>query len=165
MSVSRDASDSRTRVCGNCRAKVAAERLRCPRCGATEAAANTEIDAASSRKLALIAGTLLALAVVALGAIYLQQPAETATVIPKSVADPLAARRTASAAAVAAEAEASAPTRTCSKAIATPSSDALKMPTRGQASPRYSCGSSERKKPCRISRGRLRSTRSAPHIT
>lgn len=107
--MSRDASDSRTRVCGNCRAKVAAERLRCPRCGATEAAANTEIDAASSRKLALIAGTLLALAVVALGAIYLQQPAETATVIPKSVADPLAARRTASAAAVAAEAEASAP--------------------------------------------------------
>jgi len=43
--------------------------------------------------IAMISATLLALALIALGIVYLQQPAEAATVIPKSVADPLAARR------------------------------------------------------------------------
>jgi tetratricopeptide (TPR) repeat protein len=108
--VSRDESDSRTRVCDNCRAKVSADRQRCPRCGATEATSDPEIDAARSKRLAMISGTLLALALIAVGLIHLQQPAETATVIPKSVTDPLAARRAASAAAVAAaQAEESAP--------------------------------------------------------
>ena len=105
MSVSREESDSRTRICGNCRAKVAAGRTRCPRCSAVEASSTPEIDPAHSKRLAIISGTLLALALIALGVVYLQQPAETATVIPKSVADPLAARRAASAATVAAAQE------------------------------------------------------------
>ena len=105
MSVSREESDFRTRVCGNCRAKVAADRSRCPRCSAVEASSNPVIDPAHSKRLAMISGTLLALALIALGVVYLQQPAETATEIPKSVADPLAARRAASAAAVAAAQE------------------------------------------------------------
>ena len=105
MSVSREESDSRTRICGNCRAKVAAGRTRCPRCSAVEASSNPESDPAHSKRLAMISGTLLALALITLGVVYLQQPAETATVIPKSVADPLAARRAASAAAVAAAQE------------------------------------------------------------
>ena len=104
MSVPRE-SDFRTRVCGNCRAKVAADRQRCPRCSAVETTAPPEIDAAHSKRLALISGTLLALALVALGVVYMQQPAETAAEIPKSVPDPLAARRAASAAAVAAAQE------------------------------------------------------------
>ena len=89
--MARDESDFRTRVCGNCRAKVAADRPRCPRCGAVEASADPEIDAARSKRLAMISGTLLALALIAVGVIHFQQPAETATVVPKSVADPLAA--------------------------------------------------------------------------
>ena len=67
-----------------------------------EATSDPEIDAARSKRLAMISGTLLALALITVGVIHLQQPAETATVIPKSVADPLATRRAASAAAVAA---------------------------------------------------------------
>src|SRR5918994_3592779 len=105
MSVSRETSDFRTRVCGNCRAKVAADRSRCPRCSAVETNAKPEVDSAHSKRLALISGTLLALALVALGVVYMQQPAETAAVTPKSVPDPLAARRAASAAAVAAAQE------------------------------------------------------------
>jgi tetratricopeptide (TPR) repeat protein len=117
--VSRDESDLRTRVCGNCRAKVAAERPRCPRCGAVEASADPDGDAARSKRLALISGGLLAVALIAVGVIHLQQPAETATVVPKSVADPLAARRAASAAAVAAaQAEASAPADPAARAEA-----------------------------------------------
>src|SRR5215207_11462787 len=102
MSVAREESGSLTRVCDHCRAKVAADRQRCPRCGAVETTANPEIDAPHSKRLALISGTLLALALIALGVIYLQQPAETATVIPNAIADPLAARRAASLAAAAA---------------------------------------------------------------
>ena len=105
MSVSREESDSRTRICGNCRAKVAAGRTRCPRCSAVEAGSNPESDPAHSKRLAMISGTLLALALIALGVVYLQQPAETATVVPKSLTDPLAARRAASATAVAAAVE------------------------------------------------------------
>ena len=91
--------------CGNCRAKVAAGRTRCPRCGAVEAASNPQSDAAHSKRLAMISGTLLGAGGRYAGRVYLQQPAETATVIPKSVADLLAARRAASAAAVAAAQE------------------------------------------------------------
>jgi tetratricopeptide (TPR) repeat protein len=117
--VSRDESDSLTRVCDNCRAKVAADRARCPRCGATEASSDPEIDAARSKRLAMISGTLLALALVAVGVIHLQQPAETASVVPKSIADPLAARRAASAAAVAAaQAEEAAPADPAARAEA-----------------------------------------------
>ena len=105
MSVAREESDSRTRVCGHCRAKVAADRSRCPRCSAVEASSSPEIDPPHSKRLALISGTLLAMALIALGVVYMQQPAETATVVPKSLADPLAARRAASAAAVAAAQE------------------------------------------------------------
>ena len=109
----------RTRVCGNCRAKVAADRTRCPRCSAVEASADPEIDAARSKRLAMISGTLLALALVTVGVIHFQQPAETATVVPKSVADPLAARRAASAAAVAAaQQEESAPADPAARAAA-----------------------------------------------
>ena len=102
MSVAREESDFRTRVCGNCRAKVAAHRPQCPKCRAVEASSDAEVDAAHSKRLAMISGTLLALALIALGVIYLQQPAETATVMPNAVADPLAARRAASLAAAAA---------------------------------------------------------------
>jgi Flp pilus assembly protein TadD len=117
--VARDESDFRIRVCDNCRAKVAADRPRCPRCGATEAAASPEIDAARSKRLAMISGTLLALALIAVGVIHWQQPAETSTVVPKSVADPLAARRAASAAAVAAaQAEEAAPADPAARAEA-----------------------------------------------
>jgi tetratricopeptide (TPR) repeat protein len=108
MSVAREESDFRTRVCGNCRTKVAAHRPHCPKCRAVEATSETGADAAHSKRLAMISGTLLALALVALGVIYLQQPAETATVVAKPVADPLAGRRAASAAAAAAAQEADA---------------------------------------------------------
>ena len=103
--MSREQSDFRTRVCGTCRAKVAAGRPRCPRCSATEKTANPETEAAHSKRLALISGTLLALAFAALGAIYMDQPPDPPAVISESVPDPLAERRAASAAAVAAAAE------------------------------------------------------------
>src|SRR6187549_3883527 len=77
MSVARDESDFRTRICGNCRAKVAADRTRCPRCNAMEATSHPDIDAARSKRLAMISGTLLALALITVGVIHLQQPAET----------------------------------------------------------------------------------------
>ena len=103
--MSGEQADFRTRVCGTCRAKVAASRPRCPRCSATETTANPQTEAAHSKRLALISGTLFALALAAFTAIYMQQPADPPAVIAESVPDPLAARRAASAAAAAAAAE------------------------------------------------------------
>jgi Flp pilus assembly protein TadD len=68
-----------------------------------ETTARPEIDPVHSKRLALISGTLLAVALGALGAVYMQEPAETAAVNPTSVSDPLAARRAAGAAVAAAK--------------------------------------------------------------
>ena len=93
-----------TRVCGNCRIKVAIDRPRCPRCRVTVTESDPAREAARSKRLAMVSGSLLAVALVALGGLYLQQPAATAEFVPSgAVADPLAARRAAAATAAAAQ--------------------------------------------------------------
>jgi Flp pilus assembly protein TadD len=101
--VARDASVSETIVCQKCRSKVAAIRHSCPRCGLRFAVSDPEREAAKSKRLALISGTALVLALIGLGVVYMQQPVETESAAAGTpVADPLAARRAASSAAVAA---------------------------------------------------------------
>jgi Flp pilus assembly protein TadD len=104
--VARAESVSDITVCQKCRSKVAASRLSCPRCGTRFAIANPEREAAHSKRLALISGTALVLALIGLGVVYMQQPVETESAVTTPVTDPLAARRAASAAAVAAAQEA-----------------------------------------------------------
>jgi tetratricopeptide (TPR) repeat protein len=70
------------------------------------AIADPEREAAHSKRLALISGTALVLALIGLGVVYMQQPVETESAVTAPVADPLAARRAASTAAVAAAQEA-----------------------------------------------------------
>ena len=77
-------------------------RPRCPRCRASETVADPAVVAARSKRLALVSGSLLAVALIALTGIYLRQPAQTAPALPRGpVTDPLAARRAAAAAAAA----------------------------------------------------------------
>lgn len=104
----RDESVSDITLCPSCRCKVSANRPLCPRCGKSIAADESH-EAARSTRLAVISGTALALALVGLGVVYMQQPVETESPVKTgAVADPLAARRAASDAAVAA-AQASGP--------------------------------------------------------
>jgi hypothetical protein len=61
---------------------------------------NPALEAAHSKRLARVAGWLLALALGALGALYMHQPAESAAEVPRgAIADPLAGRRAAAVAA------------------------------------------------------------------
>ena len=119
--MSREESVSRTIVCPKCRSKVAATRSGCPRCSTKFIIADPEREAAQSKRLALISGTALVLALIGLGIVYMQQPVETESAAASTpVADPLAARRAASSAAVAAaQAEESAPVDPAARAEAT----------------------------------------------
>ena len=97
-----DRSVSQFRICGNCRTRVALDRRRCPKCRVTETVTDPAVVAARSKRLALISGSMLAVALIALAVLYMQQPTQTAASVPTgTVADPLAARRAAAAAAAA----------------------------------------------------------------
>ena len=105
----REESIAETRVCGKCRSKMAADRRTCPRCSAAEEWVSEAVEEAHSKRLALISGTLLALALIALGVVDLQQPVESEAAPGFKPADPLAARRAAAAAAAAAATEPESP--------------------------------------------------------
>jgi tetratricopeptide (TPR) repeat protein len=87
--------------CSNCGVKFSAARSRCPRCRAPLTRPDPSAAAASSRKLARVAGGLLAGFLVLLGALWFARDPEPSVPV-AAAADPYAARRSAAAIAQAA---------------------------------------------------------------
>ena len=99
---------SQTTTCTNCGSKFAIARDRCPRCHTAVVKVDVRAEAARSKRMAKIAGTVLGSFVVALGALWIARGGEPEVKVTAPPRDPLAARRQAPPAEVA-EAPAAAP--------------------------------------------------------
>jgi tetratricopeptide (TPR) repeat protein len=81
-------------LCASCGAKFSADRDRCPRCRERVKVVDHAAVAARSRRLQKVGGGLLAVAVIAVAAVWLLAPGPASTAVaPPTGGDPLAGRR------------------------------------------------------------------------